>query len=499
MSSSSVPSVSADDVTRFGYKEEMKRELGPFQSFAMSFGFVSICTGTFTSYQSMLQTSGPAGVWTWLIVIVGQLMVALVFGALAARMPVSGYSYQWVSRLANPILGWIMGWVSFTFLAVVVVSVDYTIASAILPNLLGYEGTNLNAWAITAVVMASQSAMVMWSTRATQKFNSAAVIVQIVGIGAIVLALYVLGFARHEFDWSMVFNTGGIPSDGYFSFGGPAKVGPFMMGTLAGAFTIVGFESAANMAEETRDAAHVIPKAMRQAVIALGIIGFLFVFGATALIDDPVALADSPTALADVITNTLGSVAGKILLVLVVIAVYSCGLTITVSGSRQVWAMSRDERFPGWQLLHKVNRTTSTPVNAALFMLIVSEVILLAFGFSTGALFSLFSAATLLPALIYAGTVLLYIVKRKDLPPSSGFTLGKWEAPVLVIASVWLVFELLIFRDASFAAVWAYVAVLFAIGALYLIYLLVRRGKSGLAMPELHDIDRELDTLGEAK
>ena len=49
-------------------------------------------------------------------------------------MPVTGYAYQWMSRLANPILGWIIGWISFTFLAIVVVAVDYTIASTMLPG-----------------------------------------------------------------------------------------------------------------------------------------------------------------------------------------------------------------------------------------------------------------------------------------------------------------------------------------------------------------------------
>lgn len=486
-----------DDVSRFGYQEEMKRSLGPLQSFAMAFGFVSIATGTFTSYTAMLNTSGPAGVWTWLIVITGQLMVALVFGALVARFPVSGYSYQWVSRLANPVLGWIMGWVTFTFLAIVVLAVDYTIPSAILPNLFGYTGSNLNAVIITSIIVALQSVLVMWSTKRTQQINSAAVIIQIIGIGGIVVLLYVIGLATGAFDWSMVTNTGAVPREGYFNFGSLNSVGPFMMGTLAGAFTIVGFESSANMAEETRDAVHVIPKSMRQAVIALGVIGFLFVFGATALIDDPTALMESPTALADIITNTLGPVAGKVLLVLVVISIFSCGLTITVSGSRQVWAMARDERFPGWRWLKKVNPKSNTPVNAALFMLIVSEVILIAFGFSTDVLFAFFAAATLLPAMIYAGTVLLYIVKRKQLPPTNGFKLGKMEAPVLIIASIWLLFELSIFRDKSFGAVWLYVAIFFLIGGIYLAYLLSKRGKAGLAMPDLADIDHEFDAAGE--
>ena len=159
--------------------------------------------------------------------------------------------------------------------------------------------------------------------------------------------------------------------------------------------------------------------------------------------------------------------------------------------------MARDERFPGWQLLRKVNPKTNTPMNAAIFMMIVSEAILLAFGFSTGVLFAFFSAATLLPAMIYAGTTLLYILKRKNLPPTEGFKLGKWEVPVLTIASVWLVFELLIFRDASFASVWLYVAIFFLLGGAYLAFLFIKRGRSGLDMPELTDIDRELDALAQ--
>ncbi|MEG0299765.1 MAG: hypothetical protein RR609_09380, partial [Aurantimicrobium sp.] len=94
----------------------------------------------------------------------------------------------------------------------------------------------------------------------------------------------------------------------------------------------------------------------------------------------------------------------------------------------------------------------------------------------------------------YAATVVLYIVKRKQLPPSKGFTLGKWEVPVIILASIWLIFELAIFRDAAFLNAWIYVGIMVAIGALYLIFLLVvRGGAKGLSMPDLHSIDAELD------
>src|SRR5258708_20290748 len=103
-------------VERFGYKQEFDRSLRRFASFAIGFSFISITTGIFTTYGSILKSSGPLGIWTWPLVIVGQTAVALVFGALAARMPLAGYSYQWMSRLANPPIGWLGGGFSFPFL-----------------------------------------------------------------------------------------------------------------------------------------------------------------------------------------------------------------------------------------------------------------------------------------------------------------------------------------------------------------------------------------------
>ena len=474
-------------------QDRMARELGWYASFSVAFGFVSIATGIFTTYGAVLNSSGPRGIWAWPIAVLGQLGVALIFGALAARLPITGYAYQWVSRVANPVWGWIMGWISFAFLGVVVVAVDYTIAATILPELIGYTGTAQNAWAITAVVILVQAVLVALSTRTTNKVNEVAVTVQIVGMIGLTVLLFVVGGLTGKLDFATLFSPAPVPSEGYWSFGDLTHAGPFPLAFLLGAFTIVGFESAANLAEETRDPARVIPKAMAQAVISLGVLGMLFLVAVTALAGDPAQLAQSATPVATVISDVLGPVVGNILLVLVVVSIFSCGLVITLSGTRLVWAMSRDERFPGWQGLHRVNPNRGTPLAASVFMLVVAQAILAIFAGSENALFALFSAATLLPALIYAGTVLMYALKRRSLPPTRGFSLGRWEVPVLVLTSLWLVYELLIFRDESFSEPRLYVLVMLGIGAVYLAYLLVRRGVSGLSMPDMADVDRILD------
>ncbi|MFA3843383.1 APC family permease [Streptomyces aureus] len=475
-------------------QRQMARELGWYASFSVAFGFVSIATGIFTTYGAVLATSGPRGIWAWPVSVVGQLSIALVFGALAARIPISGYSYQWVSRIVGPVWGWIMGWISFAFLGVVLVAVDYTIASTILPELFRYVGTTQNAWVITAVVVLLQAVLVAASTRTTHRVNNVAVTVQLIGMVALTVLLFVVSALSGKLDFGHLFDTGTVPVSGYFALGGATEAGPFALAFLLGAFTIVGFESAANLAEETKNPARVIPKAMVQAVLSLGVLGLLFLVAVTAAAGRIDGVGESATPVATVITAVLGSVVGKALLVLVVISIFSCGLVITLSGTRLVYAMARDERFPGWRLLRRVDRRTATPLNASVFMMLIAQIILAVFSRSTDALFQLFSAGTLLPALIYAGTVGMYASKRRSLPPSQGFSLGRWELPVLVAAALWLAFELLIFRDASFRAPWTYVLVLLAIGAVYFIGLLIRRGRNGLAMPDMTDVDRALDT-----
>lgn len=89
-----------------GYQQELKRSLGSFQVFAISFAFISVAVGIFGTYDDVLQNSGPIGIWLWIIVAAGQLLVALVVAQFAARISLSGSSYQWASRLANPKIGW---------------------------------------------------------------------------------------------------------------------------------------------------------------------------------------------------------------------------------------------------------------------------------------------------------------------------------------------------------------------------------------------------------
>lgn len=116
-----------------------------------------MAVGIFATYDEVLVTAGPIGIWLWVIAAVGQSLVALVVAQLAARIPLSGSSYQWASRLASPKVGWGFGWLTFCYLAIGVVAVDNALASQAFMPLVGIEPDEGTARLITLAVLLVQT------------------------------------------------------------------------------------------------------------------------------------------------------------------------------------------------------------------------------------------------------------------------------------------------------------------------------------------------------
>src|SRR3984893_9345395 len=174
-----------------GYRQELKRTLGSFQVFAVSFAFISVAVGIFGTYDDVLQNAGPAGIWLWPIIAVGQTLIALVIAQFAARIPLSGSSYQWASRLANPKIGCLFRWRAFCYLAIGVVAADNAMASTAVIPLFGMPPDENSARVITLVVLVIQAVLVVLSTRLVGLITSAAVGLELVIVVVLTVALFV--------------------------------------------------------------------------------------------------------------------------------------------------------------------------------------------------------------------------------------------------------------------------------------------------------------------
>ena len=484
-------------VRRFGYRPRLARSLGWGESFGVAFSFISVTTGIFTTFGFLLATAGPRGIWTWPLAVAGQTLVALVYGTLAARVPLAGGPYQWAARLAGPLVGWWLGWLSLAFLVIVTVSVDYALVQAAVWPLLGLTPTPASLAIGTLAVLATQATLICWSTPATARLNNLAVLAEVVGLLQLTIVLVIAGRIAGIGRWANLASTGAVPTAGWWSW-----LGPGMLATLLGAYTIVGFEASATLAEETRQPRHVVPGAMVQAVIASGALGMVFLVALAQAIPHPERLDNTTAPVALILKGFLG---GRIELFLafICVAIYACGTVIMATASRLAWAMARDRRLPAHQLLARVPRATGGPPGATVLAAGASATIVVTLGGNPDALTTLFTASTLLPAILYAGTVGLYAwTTRRSTPPAEdgSFRLGRWERPVVAGALAWLGIELVVLlAPAQFRPAQAYALGAVALGLV--VYTLMRVAEpaamTSQPRPSLPDPQRDPALAGE--
>src|SRR5208282_6255010 len=117
---------------------------------------------------------------------------------------------------------------------------------------------------ITLVVI---TVLNIYGVRLVALINNTGVLFEILGM--FVFALVLLAFHNHQ-GFKVVTNSAGIPVNG----------STFLAAMFMSLFVIYGFDTAATLAEETRDPRRNAPKAVLYSVIGAFIIGGVFLLGA---------------------------------------------------------------------------------------------------------------------------------------------------------------------------------------------------------------------------
>jgi amino acid transporter len=79
-----------------------------------------------------------------------------------------------------------------------------------------------------------------------------------------------------------------------------------MLATVLGSFTLLGFETAPNFAEETQDPRRMVPKAMIRALTAAGVLGMIFLIAAAVATGNVAATTADPAPVAFILEDVLG-------------------------------------------------------------------------------------------------------------------------------------------------------------------------------------------------
>jgi amino acid transporter len=420
------------DLHHFGYAQSLRRTMGPFASFSVAFSMVSITTAIFFLLPSLFGTSGAVGVWLWLPCAAGVFLIVLVYSHLAARIPITGFAYQWNSRLINPHYGWFTGYTAL--LAFIAGTAATAVALAtVFAGDIWKTPTHGDIVLLATLAMAAAALINIVSIRAVSAVNNVGVLFEIIG-SVVAAALLVVGsifFFHHDAGFHILVSAERT-SHGALWYG-------FVLAALLPMYCFIGWEGSADLAEETHDPRRVTPFAMMRAnLVSMGasvlmIVGFLIAI--------PHGMADllgqSQNPLIYIFQSHFGAFAAGVLQVVVFLAIFSCVLANMVVATRLAFALSRDRMLPGSSVLGGVNARTRTPIASILLVAAVGIGINM---LSAGIAANVVSICSVAYYFIYVLTVggAIYAFQKKRIPAlrDGDFSLGRWFLPVAAAAFI---------------------------------------------------------------
>jgi urea carboxylase system permease len=440
------PVTDSNDLASFGYRQELKRSIGSFSSFAAGFSYISILTGLFQMFHLGYGIAGPGFFWTWPIVLSGQFLVALCFAELASRFPLSGGVYQWAKFTGNPFFGWMTGWIYLACLVTTIAAVAMALQVSLPQISSSFQiiGTSddpksvaLNAILLGSILIVISTIINVRGIKLLALINNIGVFAELIGIIFLIVLLF-LNKVRSPIE-AVVQNTESTPF--------PDVTILLAAAALTASYVLYGFDTAGTLAEETLDPRKKAPRAILQALLAAGLAGLLVLLFALMAVPDlgMPDLGNIRGGLPMLVKSVLGETAGSIFLCVVIFAIIVCTLAVQSGAVRLMFAMGRDECLPFSKSLSEVSTKTQIPVLATL-LCGLGAIIILAMNLQFPKVFELVTSIGILWANLAYLIVVALQLKNRFTPARPGvdtgvrFSLGKWGLPVNILALIWSTF-----------------------------------------------------------
>jgi amino acid transporter len=502
----------AQQLARFGYKQQLRRRLHFFSDFGIAFTYLSPVVGIYSLFVLGLGTGGPAYLWLMPVVVAGQLLVALIFAELGSSYPIAGALFQWGKNLMGATYGWFVGWAYGWALLVTIAAIDTGVVLFAAPLINNLFGTNINSGdpntilLFTFVALAIQTVFNLLGVRFTVWITNVGVWAEVIGTFGFAILLGFVGF-HHGLDY--LFTTQGVEvarsNPLGADFGGSWLLGAALIAILAHVYIFYGFESAGDIGEEVINASRTVPRAVIWSLLVGGITSFVLVAALILAVpngSDAFAKAATFAGGVPYIINsniTVGAVQDFILLV-VVYCFFSCGTAVQAAATRVVFSYARDGALPGARVLRKVSPRLKTPINAIAIATVVPAIFSLLTRFTPGqAIHILFvtypAQVNSLLILVSFGVSGIYIAfqmvvlasliaRLRGWEPIGSFKLGAWALPVNIGALIWgvlIIINVLLPtginspRGALFNYDWMSLLVVIVLGVLGVLYYAIAR------------------------
>ncbi len=479
MSASAGISTGKTDVEKLhelGYAQELRRGMGAFSNFAVSFTIISILSGCLTLFGFGMFVGGPAAsAYGWPLVGILVTFVSLAMAEICSSYPTAGGLYYWAAKVApknGPAWAWFTGWFNLLGQVAVTAGIDFGLAafvSAFMHIAFNVEVTRLILVLTYTAVLAIHGIMNTFGIKLVALFNDVSVWWHLAGVLIIFGILFVVpdkhtsfatifSFSKTAKDGQVAgFINGTGFSTGFFS----STIYIFLIGMLLAQYTLTGYDASAHMTEETHQADISGPKGIYRSVVISVIFGYILLLGVwhavqgAAGFDSAVSFqlaTGNVAAPAQIFLDAVGKTGAVFMLLIVIGAQFFCGMASVTANSRMIYAFSRDGAIPGHQFWHKINKRTRTPTNSIWFA-VVGAWLLVAPAYWKGSIVAYFAVTSIAVIGLYIAYVIPTYLRLRagDAFKPGPWNLGKWSKLVGTIAVVWTVFICIMLMMPQFA------------------------------------------------
>jgi amino acid transporter len=436
------------NLNQFGYAQELLRDMGGFSNFAISFSIISILTGAVSLYGQGFTYGGPGMMgFGWPLVALFCLFVAASMGELASAIPTAGALYHWSSILGNERWGWYTAWINLIGQIGIVAGIDYSVAlfaDPLIAGVVGYKSTDSTILIVFGIVLLMHGILNHIGIKIVAKFNdfSAWYHIAVVAILVVSLAFFTKGKLQPV---DYLFQVGQTFSDKPYALA-------FLIGLLQAQWTFTGYDASAHTIEETILPRVRAPWGIFTSVAFSFVFGFLMLAFVTLSIKNGAGVAGAENAFIYVISQALGGTFGQIVLWLVTIAMWFCGLSSITSFSRMMFAFSRDKGMPYSSQWAAISRKYRTPAKAVWLAVILSfalalvDYIIKLVNPNTQYTTLAFLTAVSVVGLYVAYGIPIFLKLRAEAAGEfqakhyGPWNLGKWSKVVNIISLIWILF-----------------------------------------------------------
>ncbi len=340
-----------ENLERFGYEQELKRELGFWSVFIYGVGMM-VPIAPVIVFGAVTAASMGHMALAYLIAVIPMSFTAYSYGQMAGAYPIAGSAFTYTQRAIHPYAGFFAGWTILLDYALFPI-LNYIVVGIFVQMMF----PSLPYWGIVVTAIVLITVVNLLGVKSVSRVNAFLVIFMLLAV----LYTVVSSFTSLAQGVGWGFTT--LPFYNPETF----EMGALLLGTSIACFSFMGFDAMTTLAEEVHEPGKTLSRGTISVCFFMAFLFILQAYCAQSVHPDWTLFESADTAFFEAI----GRAGGQTLVTFVSISVIAGALANAIDSqagvARVLYGMGRDEALPR-RIFAYLHPRTKAPVYSLLIL-----------------------------------------------------------------------------------------------------------------------------------